>query len=95
MNIPRQLPLKKIRENCLECSGNQYSGVRCCPLTDCPLWYLRFGRMPKTVVKAGGRDEEDLFNPEKFQEGAKYGPDKDLTSLEPTKHSRTRRNPAS
>ena len=95
MTIPRQRPLKQIRENCLDCCGNQYSQVRLCPLTDCPLWNLRFGRMPKTVVKAGGRDEEGLFNPENFEEGAKYGPDKELTSLEPTKHRNYRRNPNS
>jgi len=81
MSIPRQLPLKKIRENCLECSGNQYSGVRLCHLTDCPLWYLRFGRMPKTIIKKGGRDEEDLFNPENFQEDGKFGQDQDTTPL--------------
>ena len=46
--------------------------------------------MPKTVVKAGGRDEEGLLNPENFEEGARYGPDKDLASLEPAKPRRPR-----
>lgn len=89
MKTPRQRPLKSIRENCLNCCGNQYSQVRLCPLTGCPLWFLRFGRMPKTVVKAG-KDDEDLFNPENFEEGAKYGPDRDLASLELAKPRRPR-----
>jgi hypothetical protein len=95
MNIPRQLPLKKIRENCLDCCGNQYSMVRYCPLTDCPLWYLRLGRMPQTIIKKGGEEEKELFIPDNFQEGAKYGPDKDIALLNPGKPRRSKGNPIS
>jgi hypothetical protein len=37
--------------------------------------------MPKTIIKKGGRDEEDLFNPENFQEDGKFGQDQDTTPL--------------
>ncbi len=80
MNIPKLSPLKKIRENCLDCCGNQYSAVRLCPLTSCPLWFLRLGKMPQTIIKKGGAEGKELFNPENFKEGGKFDPCKD-TSL--------------
>jgi len=92
MPISRQRPLKQIRENCLECCGNQYSMVRYCQLTDCPLWYLRFGRMPQTIIKKGGPGEKQLFIPDNFQEGAKFGPDKDIALLNPEKPRRSKGN---
>ena len=39
-------PLKAIRANCLDCSGNQAAEVRRCHLTDCPLWPFRMGKNP-------------------------------------------------
>ena len=40
-------PIKAIRAKCLECSNGQYSEVRACPATDCPLYAYRFGHRPK------------------------------------------------
>lgn len=40
-------PVKAIRAKCLECSNGQYSEVRACPATDCPLYAYRFGHRPK------------------------------------------------
>jgi hypothetical protein len=88
MNIPRQLPLKRIREKCLDCSGNQYSLVRLCHLTDCPLWFLRLGKMPQTIIKKGSKQDEELFNPENFREGEKFDPDKNVGSVDPVEHDR-------
>jgi hypothetical protein len=81
MNIPRQLPLKKIREKCLECCGNQYSEVRFCSQADCPLWFLRFGKMPQTIIKKQGPDEKELFNQDNFKDGGRYDPNKTAESL--------------
>jgi hypothetical protein len=35
---------KAIRLKCLDCSNYQYTEVRLCPVTDCPLWPYRYGR---------------------------------------------------
>lgn len=40
-------PLKAIRKNCLECSGNMPSEVRNCVIKNCPLFNYRFGKNPK------------------------------------------------
>ncbi len=42
----KKSPLKSIREKCLDCCGYQYSEVRECHITDCPLWPYRMGRNP-------------------------------------------------
>ena len=86
MNIPKQSPLKKIRENCLDCCGNQYSQVRLCPLTDCPLWFLRLGKMPQTIIKKGGVEEAELFNPANFADGGKFESCIDARFLKPEGH---------
>lgn len=39
-------PIKAIRKNCLDCSGNSYEEVRLCPITDCPLYRFRLGKNP-------------------------------------------------
>jgi hypothetical protein len=93
MDIPRQFPLKSIRKNCLECIGNQYSLVKFCHLTYCPLWFLRFGKMPQTIIKKGGTEWEALFDPENFQEGGKFGPDKDISSMKLRKRRLFGKNP--
>jgi hypothetical protein len=67
MNMRRLSPLKQIRLRCLDCRGNQYKQVRFCDTADCPLWYLRFGKMPQTVIRNEGRVAEKLFRPENFQ----------------------------
>ena len=42
----QKTPLKAIREKCLDCCGHQYSEVRGCHITDCPLWIYRMGKNP-------------------------------------------------
>jgi hypothetical protein len=44
--MDRLTPLKAIRENCMECSGNA-NEVRLCPIKNCPLYLYRFGHNPK------------------------------------------------
>lgn len=44
---------KQIRKFCLECvggpGGEAVALVKCCTGFDCPLWYWRFGKDPRTV----------------------------------------------
>jgi hypothetical protein len=40
-------PLKRIRLKCLDCSAEQPKEVRLCPVTECALYPLRFGKNPK------------------------------------------------
>ncbi len=75
MKIPRQLPLKQIRKQCLACCGGSTKTTRFCASIECPLWYLRFGRFPKTVIKTKGKEWEQLFDKENFKIGAKFSPD--------------------
>ena len=82
MNLPRQFPLKQIRLRCLDCRGNQYKQVRFCDTTDCPLWYFRFGKMPKTVVRKEGEGAKKLFRPENFQDGGIFAPAEDIATVE-------------
>ena len=42
-------PIKAIRKKCLDCSNNQYSEVRYCPITRCPLYPFRMGKRPKYI----------------------------------------------
>ena len=42
----QKTPLKAIREKCLDCCGHQYSEVRECHITECPLWIYRMGKNP-------------------------------------------------
>lgn len=44
-------PLTAIRKNCVICSGGSSEEVRLCPITDCPLYKFRFGKMPETAEK--------------------------------------------
>ena len=83
MNLPRHFPLKQIRLKCLDCWGNQYKQVRFCDTTDCALWYLRFGKMPKTVIRNEGEEAKKLFVPENFQDGGIYAQDEDIKLVEP------------
>lgn len=39
-------PLKAIREKCLDCSAQQPSEVKHCPVTTCALWPFRMGKNP-------------------------------------------------
>lgn len=40
-------PIKAIRKKCLECSNNQYSEIRYCPIKECALYPYRMGKRPK------------------------------------------------
>lgn len=81
-SMPRS-PLTAIRHCCLGCCGDNTRFVRYCPETECPIWLFRFGMMPKSFSKKYGPYAEELFDPENFKEGGKYGPDVELESLEP------------
>lgn len=39
-------PIRAIRHKCRECTGNQYSLIRKCERSDCPLYRFRLGRNP-------------------------------------------------
>lgn len=39
-------PMKAIRAKCLDCCGGQYSEVKMCPCTNCPLYDFRLGKNP-------------------------------------------------
>jgi len=82
MKIPRQLPLKQIRKQCIDCCCGSIKTIRFCHSTDCPLWYLRFGRFPKTIIRTKGKDWEQLLNKENFKIGARYSPDIEVEEYE-------------
>jgi len=74
MNFPKQSPLKQIRKFCLDCVCGQKKMIRFCCATNCPLWYLRFGKFPKTLITEEGDRVAQLFNPANFKVGAKFDP---------------------
>ena len=74
--------MKRIRENCLRCCGDSPKEVKYCPLTDCPLWPLRFGRRPKAAIRRLGKDGERLLDESNFKEGAIFVPDKKASESE-------------
>ena len=78
MNFPSLQPMKKIRENCLSCAGGQAAAVRFCPVTDCPLWYLRFGRGPEALINEKRAGAKELLDPQNFEEGGKFDPATDV-----------------
>lgn len=44
--MDKKTPLRAIRSNCLECCNNQPKEVAKCTVTNCPLYFFRFGRNP-------------------------------------------------
>jgi hypothetical protein len=74
MNIPKQSPLKQIRKQCIECCGGSKKSVRFCHSTECPLWNLRFGKFPKTVIRENGNNNIQLFEKKNFKSGGKFSP---------------------
>lgn len=42
-------PVKAIRAKCIDCSCNQYTEVKACPVTDCALYPYRLGHRPPKV----------------------------------------------
>lgn len=69
--------IAKVPNFALRCSGNQYSVIRFCQITDCPLWYLRFGKMPAKIIQWEGKMAEKYF-----EEGGEFGPGKTIELLE-------------
>lgn len=55
MESKKLTPMKAIRAKCLDCSSGSFKEVRGCPVTDCSLWQLRFGKRPETVRKNEAR----------------------------------------
>lgn len=45
-NSKTMTPMKAIRAKCLDCCGGQYSEVKLCPATNCPLYDFRLGKNP-------------------------------------------------
>ena len=45
--------LQAIRQKCLDCSCDQPSEVRECPVTSCDLWDFRFGHDPSPSTTRG------------------------------------------
>ncbi len=78
----KQSPLKQIRMQCIECWSDSNKTVRFCHSIDCFLWYLRFGKFPKTIIKAKGKEWEKLFDKEHFKIGAKFCPDIEVEEYE-------------
>ena len=75
MNIPRQSPLKQARRHCLYCLCNRFKMIRFCHHLNCPLWYFRFGKYPRTYINENGKKVEQLFDQENFKKGAKFSHD--------------------
>lgn len=40
-------PIKAIRAKCLDCTNNQYTEIKECPMTECSLYPYRMGKRPK------------------------------------------------
>lgn len=82
MNLPRQSLLKQVRKNCLDCCGDSAREVRfCSSTTSCALWFFRFGKTPKRVIRTGGPEAGMLFDPANFVPGAAFDPTKDVTEI--------------
>jgi hypothetical protein len=47
----RVSPYQAIRTKCLNCSGDSYTEVKLCTVTDCPSWAWRFGFHPETAER--------------------------------------------
>lgn len=82
MKIPKQSPLKQIRKQCVECCGGHRKSVRFCHSTDCPLWLLRFGKFPRTVLRENDKKYGPLFDKDNFKTGGKFCPSKEVASYE-------------
>lgn len=60
-------PIKAIRLKCLDCCCWQYSEVKACTCTDCPLYPFRFGKNP--FIKRTYTYEEKQKIKERLQTG--------------------------
>jgi hypothetical protein len=82
MKLPKQSPLKQIRKQCIDCCCGCLKTIRFCCSTNCPLWYLRFGKHPETVIRENGKRYLPLFDKNNFKVGARFCPNKVVTSYE-------------
>jgi len=72
--LPSQNPFKQIRKNCLECCGDSPKTVMFCASINCSLWYFRFGKRPKAVIRSSGEKYAGLFDKKNFQPDGRYDP---------------------
>ena len=72
-------PLKQIRKQCRECHSGSTKSVRFCHSVDCPLWFLRFGKFPNTLIRHFEEEFIQLFNRENFLKKGKFSPDLDIS----------------
>ena len=70
-------PRGSIRVFCRQCSGT-FLDVKFCSDPDCALWPHRLGTKEAATRKYGA----ELFNKENFEEGGKFAPPEEATSLE-------------
>ncbi len=68
----RQSRVKAIRENCMECSGDNSANVTLCPLVNCPLWGYRFGNTPTYKAFAERMELAAKTKPEEFNDAYSY-----------------------
>ena len=59
-------PLQRIRQYCLGCCGTAHE-VKLCPVEDCPLWPMRFGRN-SLVPKREMTEEQRAAVAERFRQ---------------------------
>ena len=44
-------PMRAVRQKCLDCTCQQQTEVRECPIVECPLWEYRMGKNPEWKKK--------------------------------------------
>ena len=81
MKIYKQIMSKQIRLKCLDGDGNEKDEIKFCSITDCPLWYFRFGTYPQTYIKAHGDKSKILFDKDAFKEGGIFSPNNSVSEL--------------
>ena len=67
MKIPKQYMTKQIRLKCIDCCGGDVDENRFCAITDCALWYFRFGTSPMAYINRSGKKSKILFDPKAFE----------------------------
>ena len=55
-------PLKAIRAKCKDCTCNQFTEIKFCPITDCPLYEYRMGHRPKKDMLSEGVNELEVID---------------------------------
>lgn len=85
MRIPKTLYAKKVREKCLDCCAHQYKEVDLCPVTECPLWMIRFGNQSINKIPELKAYLETL---PKFDAAKAFGQSPAVTPQEPKRRGR-------